>query len=49
VVPNESSPVPPELSPLADLASAAGAEYEETHLRLGACEYLVVARRPLLN
>jgi 2-polyprenyl-3-methyl-5-hydroxy-6-metoxy-1,4-benzoquinol methylase len=49
VVPNESSPLPPELSPLTDLANAAGAEYEETHLRLGACEYLVVARRPRLN
>jgi SAM-dependent methyltransferase len=49
VVPDESSPLPPELSPLTNLASAAGAEYEETQLRLGACEYLVVARRPALN
>jgi 2-polyprenyl-3-methyl-5-hydroxy-6-metoxy-1,4-benzoquinol methylase len=49
VVPNESSPVPPELASLADLAGAAGADHEETHLRLGACEYLVVARRAPLN
>jgi 2-polyprenyl-3-methyl-5-hydroxy-6-metoxy-1,4-benzoquinol methylase len=49
VVPGESSPLPPELSPLADLAAVAGAEREETELRLGASEYLVVACRPPLN
>jgi hypothetical protein len=45
VVPNESAPLPEELTPLLDLAVRFGAEREETRLRLGAYEYLVVARR----
>ncbi len=45
LVTNNSAPLPPALSPLLDLAVAAGAEREETALRLGASEYLVVARR----
>jgi hypothetical protein len=45
LVPNDSSPLPPEYEPLVDLAVAAGAERHETRLRLGASEYLIVARR----
>jgi 2-polyprenyl-3-methyl-5-hydroxy-6-metoxy-1,4-benzoquinol methylase len=45
VVPNDRWPMPDELSPLVDCAVAFGAEGEETRLRLGAYEYLVVARR----
>jgi SAM-dependent methyltransferase len=45
VVPNESAPLPDELSALVDLAVRFGAEGEETRLRLSAYEYLVVARR----
>jgi hypothetical protein len=37
--------MPPALSPLLELAVAAGAEREETALRLGAYEYAVVAKR----
>jgi 2-polyprenyl-3-methyl-5-hydroxy-6-metoxy-1,4-benzoquinol methylase len=44
VVPNESAPLPDELAPLVDVAVRFGAEREETRLRLGAYEYLVVAR-----
>jgi SAM-dependent methyltransferase len=45
VVPNDRWPMPDELIPLVDCAVAFGAEREETRLRLGAYEYLVVARR----
>jgi 2-polyprenyl-3-methyl-5-hydroxy-6-metoxy-1,4-benzoquinol methylase len=45
LVPNSSAPLPPEMSPLVDLAVAAGAERDETALRLGAHEYLLVLRR----
>jgi SAM-dependent methyltransferase len=45
VVPNDRAPIPDELTPLVDLAVSWGAEREETHLRLSAYEYLVVARR----
>jgi SAM-dependent methyltransferase len=45
VVPNLCSPLPEELTPLVDYAEACGAEREETRLRLGTYEYLVVARR----
>jgi SAM-dependent methyltransferase len=38
-------PLPEELMPLVEVASAYGAEREETQLRLGAYEYTVVARR----
>jgi SAM-dependent methyltransferase len=44
VVPDEAEPLPPELAPLLDLAAAAGAEREETRLRLGARAYEVSAQ-----
>lgn len=45
LVPNDSSPMPPECAALVELAAAAGAEREETALRLGASEYLLVVKR----
>jgi 2-polyprenyl-3-methyl-5-hydroxy-6-metoxy-1,4-benzoquinol methylase len=45
VVPNDCAPLPQELTPLVDFAVDFGAEREETRLRMGAYEYLVVARR----
>lgn len=42
---NDSSPLPAAASPLLELAVAAGAEREETTLRLSAYEYLLVAQR----
>jgi 2-polyprenyl-3-methyl-5-hydroxy-6-metoxy-1,4-benzoquinol methylase len=45
LVPNDSAPLPPEMSKLLEMAVAAGAEREETALRLGAHEYLLVVRR----
>jgi SAM-dependent methyltransferase len=45
LVTNDSAPLPAELSPLVELAVAAGAEREETALRLGAYEYAVVVKR----
>jgi SAM-dependent methyltransferase len=44
VEPGAWVPLPPGLTPLLDLAVAAGAEREETLLRLGAGEYLVSAQ-----
>jgi SAM-dependent methyltransferase len=44
VEPRECTPLPPHLVPLLDLAAAAGAEREETLLRLEAREYLVSAQ-----
>jgi hypothetical protein len=46
VVPKDFAPLPPKLEPLADFAEACGGEREETRLRLGAYQYLVVAKRP---
>jgi 2-polyprenyl-3-methyl-5-hydroxy-6-metoxy-1,4-benzoquinol methylase len=45
-VKTNDDPLPEELTPLVDVAAAYGAEREETQLRLGAYEYVVVARRP---
>jgi hypothetical protein len=45
-VKTNDDPLPEELMPLVDVAVAYGAEREETQLRLGAYEYVVVARRP---
>jgi SAM-dependent methyltransferase len=45
VVANEAQPLPGQLEPLVEAASRYGADAEETRLRLGAYEYLVVARR----
>jgi 2-polyprenyl-3-methyl-5-hydroxy-6-metoxy-1,4-benzoquinol methylase len=45
LISNDSEPLPEALAPFVDLAAAAGAEREETALRLGACEYLLVAKR----
>jgi hypothetical protein len=45
VVPNDTAPLPDELTAMLDYAVATGAEREETRLRLGAYEYIVVARR----
>jgi len=42
---NDHAPLPPELLPLADLAARFGAERAETAARLGAYQYLIVARR----
>jgi SAM-dependent methyltransferase len=44
VVPSGSASLPTEFTPLLDLAAAAGADREETRLRLGAGEYLVTAQ-----
>jgi SAM-dependent methyltransferase len=44
VEPGEWAPLPPHLTPLLDLAAAAGAEREETLLRLGARDYVVTAQ-----
>jgi 2-polyprenyl-3-methyl-5-hydroxy-6-metoxy-1,4-benzoquinol methylase len=44
VAPGEWVPLPPHFTPLLDLAAAAGAEREETLLRLGARDYLVSAQ-----
>ncbi|MDP8943322.1 MAG: class I SAM-dependent methyltransferase [Actinomycetota bacterium] len=40
-----ASPLPPALMPLAELAARFGAELDETVARLGAYQYVVVARR----
>jgi len=42
---NDLAPLPAELAPLVDLAARYGAEREETAARLGAYQYLIVARR----
>jgi SAM-dependent methyltransferase len=44
-VKTNDDPLPEELMPLVEVASAYGVESEETQLRLGAYEYTVVARR----
>jgi 2-polyprenyl-3-methyl-5-hydroxy-6-metoxy-1,4-benzoquinol methylase len=44
VVPDESAPLPSHLTPLLDLAAAAGAEREETRLRLGARGYVITTQ-----
>jgi SAM-dependent methyltransferase len=44
---NDLAPLPPQLEPLVDLAAKYGAERDETRARLGAYQYLVVARRPI--
>jgi hypothetical protein len=44
VEPGQWVPLPPHLTPLLDLAVAAGAEREETLLRLGVHEYVVSAQ-----
>jgi len=44
-VETHDDPLPDELMPLVEVASAYGAEREETQLRLGAYEYTVVAKR----
>jgi hypothetical protein len=44
-VKTSDDPLPEELMPLVDVASAYGAERDETQLRLGAYEYVVRARR----
>jgi 2-polyprenyl-3-methyl-5-hydroxy-6-metoxy-1,4-benzoquinol methylase len=45
VVANEAQPLPAQLEPLVEAASRYGADAAETRLRLGASEYLLVARR----
>lgn len=42
---NDLAPLPPELTPLVDVAAAFGADRTETAARLGAYQYLVVAAR----
>jgi SAM-dependent methyltransferase len=42
---NDLAPLPPELTPLVDVAAAFGADRGETAARLGAYQYLVVAAR----
>ena len=44
-VKTHDDPLPDELMPLVEIASAYGAEREETQLRLGAYEYTVTAKR----
>jgi SAM-dependent methyltransferase len=46
VIPKDFAPLPPALAPLVDCAAAFGGEPEETRLRLGAYQYVVVAQRP---
>jgi 2-polyprenyl-3-methyl-5-hydroxy-6-metoxy-1,4-benzoquinol methylase len=46
---NDLAPLPPELEPLVDVAVALGAEREETAARLGAYQYLVVARPAVVD
>jgi SAM-dependent methyltransferase len=46
---NDLAPLPPGLEPLVDVAVALGAEREETAARLGAYQYLVVARPAVVD